>query len=298
MTRLSEKKHWESVNRRNEEDWAEAQKEHGVEPEAGGQAGKQAGGRGVKRLLRSVLGGRVLALAANYEDHLLWDVIYKEHMPGPGARVLEVGSAPGEHLVMLSRRFGLDPYGVEYSESGVRVNREVFAAAGFDPEHVIHADFFSDEFQRRHAGGFDVVLSRGFIEHFDDVEDVVRKHVNLLAEGGRLFIVVPNVRGFNHLLSWVFHKEVIAIHNLKIMEGAAFAGLFKEGELRRLFCDYYGVFSFYIFNTKEGSPMRHLLKLCFLLQPPLNVAFRLLLRPGRGSSRWFSPGLIFVGVKR
>jgi 2-polyprenyl-3-methyl-5-hydroxy-6-metoxy-1,4-benzoquinol methylase len=70
-----------------------------------------------------------------------------------GAKVVEVGSAPGEHLVRLKQRFGLTP-------------REAF----------------------------DVVLSGGFIEHFTDVAAIVQKHLQLLKPGGRLVVMIPNLK--------------------------------------------------------------------------------------------------------
>ena len=134
-----------------------------------------------------------------------------------GAKVLEVGSAPGWHLVRLNQTFGFIPYGIEYSESGVELNREVFILHNINPDNVIHADFLSDEFHEQYKGYFDIAISRGFIEHFTDIEDIIEKHINLLTKGGYLIVSIPNLRGANYILTWLFHRElsfVIANVNL------------------------------------------------------------------------------------
>jgi len=209
-----------------------------------------------------------------------------------------VGSAPGDYLVRLSKTYKCVPFGVEYTDSGVDLNRQVFAENNINPNNVIHGDFLSDEFHRRYKSQFDMVVSRGFIEHFTDAKRVVEKHLNLLAKGGVLVISIPNLRGLNYLLARVFHKELIAMHNLTIMRKREFQELFDKSEVSNLYCDYYGTFNFGLFNAREDSPQRSILSLCMKLQMMLNVAFRLFLGERGAESSFFSPALLFIGVKR
>lgn len=291
MKRLSEKKYWDSVHVQEKDDWDVKR------PKESDHASASILKR-LRETTKSLLGDRAKGLMSGYEEHLIWNVVYEKYIPRtPGAKMLEVGSAPGEHLVKLNKKFGLEPYGVEYSESGVRLNREIFSSNNINPDNVIYADFFSEEFQERYRESFDLVISRGFIEHFTDVEDTIRKHLNLLARGGRLIVVIPNLRGLNYVLGMMFHKEVIAIHNLEIMRKDVFSRLFENKQLRPLFCDYNGVFSFYLFNTKEHSPMRHVLKVCFHVQLILNAAFHLMFKDKPVESGWTSPSLVFIGDK-
>jgi SAM-dependent methyltransferase len=219
--------------------------------------------------------------------------------PLAGRSVLEIGSAPGTNLIRMHREYGLLPYGVEYSETGAARNREAFAAAGLSADHVIQEDFFSDRFQATHAGRFDVVASFGFIEHFDDVRTVVEKHLALLKDGGLLVVSIPRLTGVYRVLCWLFHREVIAGHNLEIMDRESFARLFPADALEILRCDYFGAFSFSLLNTKRPSGLRHLvLRACRAMQIPLDVLFRLTLRDKGMASRTLSPHLLFVGVKR
>jgi ubiquinone/menaquinone biosynthesis C-methylase UbiE len=250
----------------------------------------------LKLLAKGILGDRCLRY---YSDYLLWDVILPRHLPKQkGLKVLEVGSSPGDNLVRLKETFDYIPYGVDYSEPGVKLNREIFTEHGIDPSNVIQADFFSPEFQNKYRECFNIVLSVGFIEHFTDVEDVIHRHINVLAKGGHLVVIIPNLRGINHFLSDAFNKKVLTICNTKIMQKDEFRQLFGEEFLESKICKYYGTFDFGLFNTPEGSPLRFLLGFCKMWQAILNAVFPLLFRDKGAESSFFSPYLIFIGVKK
>ena len=255
--------------------------------------------RQLKGSIKKLLGKRMLEYLGSYQDHILWNVIYQRYLPKKrNARVLEVGSAPGDFLVRFSKTFGFDPYGIEYSEKGVSLNRQIFAENNLNPDNIIHGDFLSDEFHKRYEGHFDIVISRGFIEHFTDARSIVEKHTNLLAKGGTLVISIPNLRGFNYLLARILNKEVLAMHNLAIMRKREFDNLFDKQQLSKLYCDHYGTFNFGLFNVRQNSVLQALLEICMKLQVTLNIAFRLLLGEKGAESAFFSPALIFIGVRR
>lgn len=292
MSRLSEKEHWDFVHEKEEEGFNATVKSRDLDYER----------LPLKRRLilrvKQILGPEVLARMTGYGNYLLWEEIFKQHLPElKGARVLEVGSAPGEFLVQFSQRYECIPYGVEYSEVGVQLNRKMFSTHGIDPNNVIHADFFSDEFHERYRKSFDVVISRGFIEHFTDVEDVIEKHLNLLAEGGYLILSVPNFRGINYALTWILNKKLIPLHNLEIMRKAEFKKLFERADLTQLFCDYLGTFSFTLFYTEKESPLRFALNLCHKAQPALDLIFRTTLKDKGWETQLCSPSLLFIGRK-
>ncbi len=251
-----------------------------------------------KALIARVLGRRLLRSLQNYRQHLLWDLIYPECFSAfSGGSVIEVGSAPGHHLVRLHQVLDMVPFGVDYSEKGVEVNRELFAANGLPPGNVFHADFFSEEFLDRHRGKYDAVVSHGFIEHFTDPRVVVRRHFDLLREGGRMLVTIPNLSGLNLWLTRFFHPEVLDIHNLDIMALESFRPLFDLPGMRTLRCGYYGTFDFYLFNTRPDSWTRFPFRACTILQVPLNLAFRVLFRDRGFDLPWLSPYLIFAGEK-
>jgi len=251
----------------------------------------------IKAYLKTLLGETFVEYSKSYRNYILWNVIYKKYMPTTDVKLLEVGSAPGDHLVRLRETFGVDPYGIEYSEIGVLRNRQLFKIHNIDPGHIICSDFFDDEFQEKYRETFDVVMSIGFVEHFADPESAIAKHINLLKKGGTFLVSVPNFRGFNYLMLWFFQKELIAVHNFKIMDKEEFRKCFTREGIEVLFCDYYGTFDFELFSARV--PWKHVVwKFCILLQHALNLLFRLIFCQKGRESIYFSPFLLAVGVKK
>lgn len=283
-TPLAQREHWDAVHEHESLDRTRAR---------GDSAWRRS-----KRALKRLLGSRLVAAISNYDDYLLWETILPQVLAGRrGQRAVEVGSAPGEFLVKLRDRFGLDVYGIEYSAVGAELNRAAFRTAGIPSQNVIAGDFFAIARERRYRGFFDVVISRGFIEHFTDPSEAIDRHLDVLSDDGILIVSVPNLRGLNFLGSWVLDRKVVGMHNLSIMARDSFEGLFVDRPLDVKLCRYYGTFNLCVFNTRSDSPLRPLLRASQRLQPALNVAFRTMSGYRSFEHKWSSPNLIFIGRK-
>jgi len=237
---------------------------------------------------------------APYGDFQLWSVFIPEYLPAlENKTMLEVGSAPGDVLIEFHNNTGCIPYGIEYSEPGVELNRANFSAHGLDPENVIHSDFFSDDFLTKHSNRFDLVYSGGFIEHFDNAKDVVSRHVDLAAPGGHVMISIPNLRGMNRVLCFLFAPWLLPLHNLKIMRLSVYRELFDDPRLEPLLCRYYGTFSFNVIHdsNRDASVRQKIVRVLKLAQLPLNFLFKRLFRTSGADSGFTSPYLIYIGRK-
>jgi 2-polyprenyl-3-methyl-5-hydroxy-6-metoxy-1,4-benzoquinol methylase len=289
-SRLTRRNYWDSVHVGEQEQFSAAVP---VKAEHNLTFSKRFAGA-----LKKFLGKTVLDRLSNYDDYLLWNVILPGALPNlNGAACLEIGSAPGDHVVQFSRAYGCTPYGVEYSSVGVELNREVFRQNNVDPDNVIFADFFSEDFIAGNREKFDVVISNGFIEHFDDVKSVIDRHVQLVKPGGYLIIGIPNLRGANYFLTSLFDEGAIPRHNLTIMRKAAYCELFDRKDLNRLFCDYYGTFTFYLYTAGQSPVRRYLLRICHRIQPLLNLAMRSVLGRNGAETALLSPFLLYIGRK-
>lgn len=252
-----------------------------------------------KRWLRKLLGENTVALFKDYDQWLLWEVLYPKFLPrGAGLRVLEIGSAPGTHLIELHRRFGYEPFGVEYTPAGAELNRARFAENGIPPENVIEADVFSEDFCRRYQSHFDVVFSRGLIEHFKDPDSLVRIHLQLLKPGGTLMIEVPNFRGIYYPWYLLFRRSVLTWHNFGTMKQRTFQRLCELPGVETNYSGSYGTMSLNMFMLPANFLSPILAVLRAIPQAGLNCTLRLLFKRGGPETALCSPHRLYIGVKR
>jgi 2-polyprenyl-3-methyl-5-hydroxy-6-metoxy-1,4-benzoquinol methylase len=230
----------------------------------------------------------------NYSEHHVWNVLLPRYLKTKG-KLLEVGCAPGRYLISLNRQFGLEPYGVDYEQTGVDETRRNFERAKLDTSNIIHADFFSPQFQKKYRESFDVVFSNGFIEHFPNPKEVVRLHSDLVKPGGQLIVMIPALRGINYLIERLVNIDVLRIHNTEIMTRKTFAELFPQGE----YCGHYGSFDWHLFYAPQGTLRQRVLGVFDRTQPVINLLSRLILRDRALPilKNVFCPGLIYIGRK-
>ena len=153
-----------------------------------------------------------------------------------GQSVIEIGCAPAKWLLFYAERFGAEVSGIEYTEKGAALSRANLEAAGIDG--VIHeADFFALAPEPH-----DLVLSLGFIEHFDDLAGTFARHVEFVRPGGRLALGVPNLRGVNRAAQWLADPDWLRLHNLAAMSPDLFRRLGAEHGLALEHLGYFGGF--------------------------------------------------------
>ncbi len=237
-------------------------------------------------------------IGRSYADEHFWGRLTHNLKPGP-LKIIEIGSAPGEFLKLCHSRLGYEPYGVEYSPVGAKVNRENFKAWGLNPENVIQSDVFAEDFQSAYRAQFDVVVSRGFIEHFTTLEPVIDAHVNILKPGGTLVIIIPNFSGINYALGLLTVRALYPLHNLGLMRIEVFRKLFVRDDLEKLFCGYEGGVDF---GIADGGPdtafTRRVLTFTRRAQWGLNVIFNSLFFGHVPETRYSSPFLLYIGRKK
>ncbi|MDC3408806.1 class I SAM-dependent methyltransferase [Burkholderiales bacterium] len=282
MDRLTEKEYWESFYKSHGDDC--------VPNESGF----------IKRFLKNLFGSNLIELFSAYDNYLLWHEVFPRYLLDSDSplSVLEIGSAPGHFMAQFAKSFSADCFGVEYTQKGAEVNRKVFSDSGLNPSNVIEADFFSDDFIDANKNRFDVVISRGFIEHFKDVQSAVSRHTKLLKPGGTLFILIPNLRGIYGLWTRSFNPEQLPLHNLEIMKLRSFKALFAPLPLRKLRCSYFGTLSFWMFTAPTDRPnLGRVIGGLLVVQRVLNLFLRLVFRKKGFETAIFSPNLIYVGRK-
>ncbi|MCF7871710.1 class I SAM-dependent methyltransferase [Candidatus Woesearchaeota archaeon] len=212
------------------------------------------------------------------------------------SKIMEIGCAPGNILISLSKKYDLIPHGVEYSKEGAEITKRNFEKENFETKNVLLADFFSEKFQNKNKEKYDVVCSFGFIEHFKDVKNVVKLHLDLLKKEGTLIIGIPNLSKQSNIF---LEKEIIDKHNLNIMDIKKLKQIMPKNVQIKKCCYYGGPFN--IGHYKYENKILEILKTIFFIfqRAILDPLFYLLsLIKIYLNNKYFSPGIVLVCVKK
>lgn len=172
----------------------------------------------------------------------------KKNLAGSRGEIIEVGCAPGKWLTFAAKELRLKPSGIEYTKAGVETTLK-----NLDMLKVRYGKIWSGDFFKLTPGRFDVVMSLGFIEHFNNPDDVVKLHLEWLKPSGYLVLGVPNFRGVYRLIQSVLDSSVLEKHNTEIMNLEYFRGLAVKHGLEIKFLDYIGSFEPALPMFKEGK---------------------------------------------
>lgn len=126
-----------------------------------------------------------------------------------GMRLLEVGVGGSEYLPYFHRRFGFAVGGIDYSETGCESARKLLAANG-TPGEIRQADMFVPPADL--LGSFDVAVSLGLVEHFQETAGAVAAVAAFARPGGRMLTVIPNMKGLYGILFKLFNRQAYDTH--------------------------------------------------------------------------------------
>lgn len=160
-----------------------------------------------------------------------------------GKRLLEIGCARSAWLPYFGKEFGFKIYGIDYSEIGCQQAMQVLSNEGVQGK-VMCADFFSPPESMLEK--FDVVVSFGVVEHFEDTAACIKAFSKFLKPNGIMITNIPNMVGLNGLLQKRLHKQIYDIHMLLTKEGLINAHI-KAG-LEIIQSDYFLPANFSVIN--------------------------------------------------
>lgn len=211
---------------------------------------------------------------ANYRyDKIPDKVVFHPFMKqlSRGKSLIDIGGFPGVFAAWFYKHGITDVTVLDF-----HLNRDIvrkFEKINGLPENsiqCIHTDFFSFTPERR----YDIVFSSGFIEHFEDTADVIKRHVELLSEEGQLLILIPNFLGLNGMIQRRLDRENLEAHNLKSMEIPALEEIMRSYPLRDVSVEYIGKPMVWLEPKPENKNRRKWVK-------ALSYAIKLCPLPGR-----------------
>jgi 2-polyprenyl-3-methyl-5-hydroxy-6-metoxy-1,4-benzoquinol methylase len=163
-------------------------------------------------------------------------------------RLLEIGCAKSVWLPYFAKTYGFSITGLDYSPVGCQMARSVLNANEVTGE-IICADLFSPPLDM--LGRFDVVVSFGVVEHFDDTAACLAAVSNFLKPGGVLVTSIPNMAGLVGALQRIINKPVFDIH--KLIDPVALRDAHAGARLEVTKCDYFISTNFGVANLEGVS---------------------------------------------
>jgi trans-aconitate methyltransferase len=163
---------------------------------------------------------------------------------------IELGGFPGYYAIFLKKYFGLKTTLFDFFVHQP-ILKKVLAANQLTTQDVGVIE--GDLFQYQPAQQYDLVLSCGLIEHFNDTKDIIARHLNFLKPGGTLLITLPNFTGVNGWVQRRFDPNNYSKHNISSMNPALLAQLSRELGLKEVQSYYFGKFSIWLENQAQQS---------------------------------------------
>ncbi|MBD3178512.1 MAG: methyltransferase domain-containing protein [Candidatus Latescibacteria bacterium] len=186
----------------------------------------------------------------------------EEHAPRSSGSCLEIGCFPGRYLSVMGR-LGYRLYGVDLAEKLPELE-EWLSRENFNTGTFWQEDFFSFD----PGMAFDMVLSLGFIEHFQNWDEVLEKHFPLVKKGGHIILEAPN---FTHgVQSWIHRtldRENYLQHFPEAMDIESWRKVLERGGFEVIFCGYAGRFDFWVQAQERGILSRSALTILRYLKP-------------------------------
>lgn len=164
--------------------------------------------------------------------HSLFTRVLGAHGP-PGARLIEIGCGGSRWLPYFHRSFGYDISGIDYTEAGIRLSQAILDKAGVSGR-IVQGDLF--EPPSDWIGRFDVVVSFGLVEHFENTSQVVSACARYLRPGGRMITLVPTMQGLYGLTYRLLRPAIYRKHIPHSRETLAQAH--TDAGLNISHCDY------------------------------------------------------------
>ena len=255
-----------------------------------------------KKYWDDVLKEAHLPLRVNKKQYSPWLInsfISKYIKSGEYKTLIEVGSGNSAWLPFLAEEYNLEVSGLDYSEIGCKICEENLRLLGIKFNKIICEDVFKWDSDEK----FDIIISFGVIEHFENPKEILKIIHNHLNGNGLIITVVPNLTGFIGKLTRIFLPDVYRIH--KIISKDYLRQLHYSTGYECLKNDYTGfvypmiipwsVKTTGVFFKKDSCRRKVTMKILELK----NVFITRLLRAAkiRFSSQYFSPFVIYVGKK-
>ena len=126
------------------------------------------------------------------------------------SKLLEIGCANSVWLPYFNKEFGFEVSGLDYSKTGCDKAKQNLDSSNVKGK-IVCADLFSPPLEM--LGSYDVVVSFGVVEHFEDTSKCLQSLSRFLKKDGLLITNIPNMAGSVGFVQKHINRPVFDIHN-------------------------------------------------------------------------------------
>ena len=179
---------------------------------------------------------QIISICSAYDDY--WD-LFVNSCKSPPKNILEIGAYPGRYLSYLAWKYKLIPTAIDFNPDKKTIENSI-KSMGVNNYNIICKDFTKWNPINR----YDLIISIGFIEHFDNFNQILDRHVKLLSKNGAILFMIPNKRGLRRIYGILCDKKNLNHHNLDCMSKEVFKKFALKNNLNTHLLEYYGSFQY------------------------------------------------------
>ncbi|MBX3486374.1 MAG: class I SAM-dependent methyltransferase [Candidatus Paracaedibacteraceae bacterium] len=165
--------------------------------------------------------------------------------------VLEIGCANSIWPIYFHRYFNADVYGLDYSKVGSEKSRNLLKYYHV-PGKIYCENLFSPPTELLEK--FDLVVSFGVVEHFEDTAHCLKSCSAFVKPGGLLLTLIPNIPSIIGFIQKFVDKEVYDVHVPLTKKNMIDAHQSATLELEH--CDYFMSMNLNVVNSGSFSSHR------------------------------------------
>jgi len=223
----------------------------------------------------------IIAVCAYYDK--FWEQLIEKK--SEKQTIIEIGGFPGRYLAYLSSKYNLEPTCLDYNSDAKQIEA-TFKTMQVKTFHILQKDFTKHKPEQQ----YDYVISNGFIEHFQNFNEILDLHVQYLKPGGKMLIMIPNKRYLRKVYGLLCDYNNLKMHNLKSMKLKVFKNFALKNNFKINTLQYYGGFPFSVHQKQN------------VFQKILSKSFRLIFKQVnpflmKHPSKYFSASIISIFEK-
>ena len=170
-------------------------------------------------------------------------------IPAKG-ELFEVGCYPGRYMAYMGKKEWIIS-GMDLAPQTSEQLKPWLQSLGVKTNKLQQGDVL--EYLKTSNDKYDVVCSFGFIEHFENFQDIIELHTKVVKTDGRIIITTPHFKGWvqKFLHTWL-DKENLNRHYLPSMEPKLWQKKLESLGYKIEWCGYFGNFSFWADKEKRS----------------------------------------------